>query len=110
MAAGLLFVVLGWIGLVVPVMPGFIFFLAAAFCFARGNPVWERRLLEHERIGPALRDWRERRAIPRPAKKTALVTMACSGALALWLTGFPLGLVSVAILAVAALYVGTRPE
>ena len=110
MAGGLMFVVLGWIGLVVPLMPGFIFFLAAAFCFARGNPAWERRLLEHPQIGPALRDWRERRAVSSSAKKSALLAMACAAALAWWLVGSPTALISIAILAAVALYVGTRPE
>jgi len=110
MAAGIVFVVLGWIGLVLPLMPGFIFFLAAAFCFARGNPAWEQKLLEHRRIGPALRDWRDRRAISRSAKRSALIAMACAAVLAWWLVGFPLALFSVAILAAVALYVGTRPE
>jgi len=110
MAAGLVFLALGWIGLVMPMMPGVVFLLLALFCFGRGNPAWERRLLEHPRLGPPLRDWRQRRAIGRRAKLTALAMMAAAGALAVWLVGFPLALVSLAMLAAVGLWIWTRPE
>jgi len=108
--AGALFFVLGWIGLVLPMMPGFIFLLAAAFCFARGNPAWEQRMLDHPRVGPPLRDWRERRAISRKAKRSALLAMAVAGILTVVLVGFPWALLSLGALCVVACFVWTRPE
>ena len=110
MAAGLVFFVLGWIGLVLPMMPGVLFLLVALFCFGRGNPDWERRLLEHRRFGPPLREWRERRAIGRRAKRSALMAIALAGGLTWWLVGFPLALVSLALLAAVATWIWTRPE
>ncbi len=101
---------LGWIGLALPLMPGALFLIAAAYCFARGNPAWERWMLDHPRLGPMLRDWRERRAIARPAKRAALATMALAGALAWLLIGYPWALGSLAILALVAVWLWTRPE
>jgi uncharacterized membrane protein YbaN (DUF454 family) len=91
-------------------MPGVPFLLAAAYCFARGKPAWERRMLEHPRIGPPLRDWRERRSVSRPAKRSALLAMALAGAITWAMVGFPWALVSIALLVAVATWLWTRPE
>ncbi len=38
---------------------------AAAYFFARSHPEWEAKLLAHPTAGPAIRAWRDHRAIPR---------------------------------------------
>ena len=55
-----------------PVLPTTVFLIAAAACYARGNPALERRLLAHPAFGPALRDWREHRAMSLRAKVLAI--------------------------------------
>ncbi len=72
---GLIFVALGIIGAILPLMPTTIFLILAAACFARSSPRLERRLLEHSRFGAALRAWRAERAIPRRAKAAACLGM-----------------------------------
>lgn len=108
-AAGLLLVGLGVIGLILPMMPGVVFFIAAAFCFARGNPAWERRLLAHPQIGQHLLAWRERGAISARGKRAALAMMAMAAVLTWWLVGWPWAAVSGAVLLVVALWIATRP-
>ena len=71
---GWVMVALGVIGLVLPLMPGAVFLIVAAWCFARSSPRFEAWLLEHPTLGKPLRDWRAAGAIPRPAK-----IMACAG-------------------------------
>src|SRR5258705_8513417 len=71
---GWVMVALGVIGLVMPLMPGVVFLIAAAACFARSSPRLEAWLLDHPTFGKPLRDWRAAGAIPRPAK-----AMACAG-------------------------------
>jgi uncharacterized protein len=71
---GWVMVALGVIGLVMPLMPGAVFLIVAAACFARSSPRFEAWLLEHPTLGKPLRDWRSAGAIPRPAK-----IMACAG-------------------------------
>ncbi len=110
LAAGGVFFALGWIGLILPMMPGFVFLLLSVLCFARSNPEWERRMMDHPTYGPSLRDWRERRAVSRRAKKSALLFMAVAGALAWWMIGYPYAFVSVAILCTVAAWLWTRPE
>lgn len=75
-AAGLCFVALGIVGAFLPVLPTTPFMILAAACFARSSPRLESRLLNHPRFGPALRDWRERRAISPRAKRASLIGCA----------------------------------
>ena len=49
-------VLLGLIGLVVPILPGFLFLALAAVCFSALSPGFQRRLDRH----PAWRGWRLR--------------------------------------------------
>lgn len=110
-AAGWLLTALGVVGLILPLMPGTIFLIAAAWCFSRSSPRFEAWLLEHERLGPHVRRWRATGAIARKAKLVACLSMLLSFGLvaasaappvALWATG--------ACLLAAGTYVASRPE
>lgn len=111
LALGCLFVGLGMIGAVLPLMPTTIFLILAAGCFARSSPRLEAWLLDHPRFGPTLRDWRERGAIGPRAK-----AMACGGmtlGYGLFLLGARPGLVLALLVAVVmggcAAFVLSRP-
>jgi uncharacterized protein len=101
---------LGWLGMVLPMMPGFVFLLAAAFCFARGSPAAERWLHEHPQFGPMLADWHQRRAIARPAKIKALVVIALGAGIAAWMVAWPLVLVPLASMTLVSTWLWTRAE
>ncbi|SEF82151.1 hypothetical protein SAMN04488115_102152 [Bosea lathyri] len=111
LAAGWIFTALGVIGLILPLMPGTVFLILAAWCFSRSSPRFEAWLLGHPHLGPHVRRWRETGAISRRAKLTACGSMAASFALlavtdappiALWTAGA--GLIA------AGSYVASRPE
>lgn len=72
-ALGWICLALGFVGVILPVVPTTPLVLLAAACFARSSPRFERWLLGSRLFGPILRDWREHRAIPRSAKRTAIV-------------------------------------
>jgi uncharacterized membrane protein YbaN (DUF454 family) len=72
---GWVMVALGVIGLVMPLMPGAVFLIVAAWCFARSSPRFEAWLLNHPTFGKPLRDWRASGAISRSAKVTACTGM-----------------------------------
>jgi uncharacterized membrane protein YbaN (DUF454 family) len=83
-AAGLLAVVLGGIGVLVPGLPTTVFFIVAAACFARSNPRFERWVLDLPRIGPLVRDHRSGLGMPRRAKALAVsMIVVAAGASAL---------------------------
>ncbi|MGB7407312.1 MAG: YbaN family protein [Pontixanthobacter sp.] len=109
-AGGLISVALGAIGAVLPIMPTVPFLLLAVFCFARSNPAWEQRILDHPTWGPQVRDWRERRAISRKSKTLAILAMT-AGAVFTWYTlGAPYYYISLAILIICGGWIATRAE
>ena len=108
--AGLAFVGIGAVGAFLPLLPTVPFLLLALFCFARGNPAWEQRLLDHPKWGLPLRQWRERRAIPRRAKKAALLAMGISVAVTALTAGWPWVLVPAGVMALSGTWIWTRAE
>lgn len=54
-ACGTLCVVLGVIGIFLPLMPTTVFLLLAAACYARSSERFHRRLVEHRWLGPYIR-------------------------------------------------------
>lgn len=110
LAAGLICVALGAVGALLPVLPTVPFLLLAVFCFARSRPEWAERLHAHPRYGPALRQWRDRRAISRKAKISALAVMALSAVVS-WLTiGWPGAAGVSAVLLCTGTWIATRPQ
>lgn len=108
--AGFGFLALAVLGAMLPGLPTTVFVILAAWCFGRSHPRLERWLLDHPRFGPSLRAWRAHGAIPRPAKRVALASMAISGAITLATAPWVVGLSVAAVLAVSAWYVASRPS
>lgn len=108
---GWVMVALGVIGLVMPLMPGVVFLIVAAWCFARSSPRFEAWLLDHPTLGKPLRDWRATGAIPRPAKATACAGMTI-GFVVFWYSvdpSLPLAAAVALLFLACAGYVVSRP-
>jgi uncharacterized membrane protein YbaN (DUF454 family) len=110
LAGGVIAVGLGTLGVFLPVLPTVPFLLLATFCFARSNPVWEQRLLDHPRYGPPLRQWRERRAISRKGKQGALIAMAAGVFLTAVTAGWPWVLIPAVTMGSVGVWIWTRAE
>ncbi|MEM8902963.1 MAG: YbaN family protein [Actinomycetota bacterium] len=74
-SAGLLAVALGGLGVIVPGLPSTVFFLAAAWCFARSSERLERWVLGLPGVGPMVRDARAGLGMPRRTKASAITIM-----------------------------------
>jgi uncharacterized protein len=67
-AAGLLCVCLGAIGLVLPILPTTPFLLAASACFCKSSPKLNNWLLNNKWFGSYIRNYREGRGVPFKTK------------------------------------------
>lgn len=112
MALGCVFVALGFIGALLPVMPTTVFLILAAWAFARSSPRLEAWILNHPRFGPVVRAWRESGAIPPRAKAFASAGIA-GGFIILHLTArppVPVGLAVALFLAATLGWILSRPD
>ena len=73
---GSLFVGIGLVGAVLPVLPTTPFMLLAAGCYVRASPRFYNWLLNTRAFGPLIREWRQYRTIPWRTKLTAIALMA----------------------------------
>ena len=72
---GVVALALAVVGALVPGLPSTVFVIAAAWCFARSVPAWERRLLANRLFGTALRRFRDTGGMSRRAKRAAIASM-----------------------------------
>ncbi|WP_417531758.1 YbaN family protein [Marinobacter lipolyticus] len=86
-----MFAGLGLLGVVLPLLPTTPFILLAAFCASRGSPQFALWLESHRTFGPAIENWRERRAVPLRGKIIACIMLGISWSI-LFLSGAPLAL------------------
>ena len=98
-------------GVVLPLVPTTPFLLVAVFAFSRSSPRLEAWLLDHPRLGPPIRAWRQKGAIARRAKVVAVAMMSAPLVVSLVAGVPPLAFAAQAVvLAAAAAFVVTRPE
>lgn len=81
---GWLAVVLGTLGVVLPVLPTTPFILLAAWCFARSSPRFHAWLLYRSWFGSYLRFWQKHHAMPRGVKPRAILLILLTFAISLW--------------------------
>lgn len=103
--------VLGLIGIPLPVLPTVPFILLSAWSAGKGWPALEVRLLAHPKLGPPVLAWRQSGVVPRRAKYLASVMMLLS-VLLLQLSAAPLLLkwLLPVFLLLVAIWLWCRPE
>lgn len=102
--------ILAALAMALPVLPALPFLLVAALAAERGWPWLGRRLAVHPSLGPVVRAWKERGAIPNSVRVVGLVGLVIS-AVGVWAWSGPHWLpisVDVALLALGA-WLWTRP-
>jgi len=76
---GFLFLALGSIGVVLPLLPTTPFVLLAAGCFAKSSPRMHSWLHESAIFGPILKDWDDNRCLSVQVKALALSMILLAG-------------------------------
>lgn len=85
LSLGWLAIVLGTLGIVLPLLPTTPFVLLAAWCFARSSPRFHHWLLWRSPFGRYLRHWQRHRAMPPGAKGRAMLLIILTFAVSIWL-------------------------
>ena len=109
LTAGVFCMLIGTVGIVLPLVPTVDCYALAAYCFARGSRRWEAWLMAHPRIGPLVRDWRTSRAVPLRAKWLATLSMSLSCGWAFYALKPAVAWIPAACCTLVALYLWTRP-
>lgn len=109
--AGLFFVALAMLGIPLPLLPTVPFLLLAAFCFSRGSDRLHTWLVTHPVLGPPIRDWNDRGAIPAKGKRLATVSVIAVFSLSLML-GLATYLLVIQFVALACvmIFIWSRPS
>lgn len=71
-SCGWIFIVSGVIGIFLPIVPTVPFLLLAAACFAKSSERFHTWLVEHNHLGPLLRDYLKGAGVPLRAKLAAI--------------------------------------
>jgi len=74
-ALGTLFLLIGIVGIFMPILPTTPFLLLATACYARSSRRFYNWLMNHPALGPLIIEWRTHRSIPWRVKLVAVATM-----------------------------------
>ncbi|MFT6509693.1 MAG: uncharacterized membrane protein YbaN (DUF454 family) [Parvibaculaceae bacterium] len=109
---GILLVIIGVIGIFLPVLPATVFLLMAAWCFTNASPKLNHWLLTHPHLGPPVTEWRAHGVIPFRGKVLAIVMMSTSLAYLIFFSSAPVFVAPLvgAILFCVAIFIVTRPS
>lgn len=109
LAAGVVSLGVGIVGIALPVLPTVPFVLLAAFCFSRGCRRCEEWLLDHPRLGPPIHAWRRNHSVPLRAKQVAIGMMAVSSGFTWWLLAWPWRWMPAAVCLLVSLWLWRLP-
>lgn len=85
LSLGWLAIVLGTLGIVLPLLPTTPFVLLAAWCFARSSPRFHHWLLWKSPFGRFIRHWQQHRAMPPGAKVRAMLLIVITFSVSIYL-------------------------
>ncbi len=74
-AVGWLSIVLGVVGIFLPILPTTPFILLAAWCFARSSDRFHQWLRNHPRLGLIVRSWEDGQGLPRKVRNRVLILL-----------------------------------
>ena len=111
LAAGLLSLGVGAVGIIMPLLPTTPFLLLTAYCFAQSSPKLHRWLHEHATFGPLINNWNQYGSIDRRSKWLAVIAILLTP-IVTYLIGVPWWALAaqLLVLAIAATFVVTRPD
>lgn len=82
---GFLCILLGVMGILLPVLPTTPFLILAAICFSYSSQEFYEKIINHKKFGPSVKDYLEGKGIPKRAKKIAVTVLWISIGLSTYL-------------------------
>ena len=99
--AGTAFLIIGGVGIILPLLPTTPFLLLAAVCYARSSERWYNWLLYNRWFGSYIRNWHEGKGIPMRTKILSVVFLIMTiGYSAAFVVPFFIGKVALILIAV----------
>lgn len=111
-SVGWVFVALGVIGVLLPVVPTTPFMILALWCFARSSRRFHNWLFHHRWFGPPLQEWVRYRVVPLWIKLLAWGSMIASTSYLFWRGDVPWPALagSVALVVIAIVFLASCPS
>ena len=97
--AGHVLLVVGILGIILPVLPGTPFLLLASGCYLRGSPRLHAWLHGHRLLGPYLRAFQEGQGLPARVKAIAIATLWIGISVTIYMTQHDLIAIFLAVIA-----------
>lgn len=108
---GIVFLAVGSVGIVLPLLPTVPFLLLTAFCFARSSDRLHQWLVNHRTFGPPISDWQDHGAIGRKAKLLATLSILVAFAVPYFVgISAKILFIQAIILACVLVFIWSRPE
>ena len=107
-AAGTFFLMIGLIGIAIPLLPTTPFLLLAAACYLRGSRRMYNWLLENRIFGKYLKDYYEKKGVPMRVKIGSVIFLWCTIGLSIIIIGdLMIGIVLVIVAAGVTLHIAS---
>ena len=109
---GWFFVLLGIIGVILPILPTTPFLIVALTLFAKSSPRFHQMLLNNNWFGPALKQWEDKKTVSPQIKRKAsiLIVMTFSISIALTYNKIELQLLLVGIAVILLFFIWRLKE
>ena len=109
---GVVFFVIGLIGVILPGLPTTIFMILAASCFAKSSPRFHQALLNNRYIGDDLKRWEQDKTMLRTTKVRAtwVIVITFSISILILMDRYGLQLMLLAISAILLFFLWRVPE
>ncbi|MDH5428762.1 MAG: YbaN family protein [Nitrospirota bacterium] len=111
MASGWVSLILGIIGIFLPLLPTTPFVLLSAYCFSRSSERLHSWLINQPRLGPMIQNWEQQGSISQNAKVTSTVLLVSLFSFSLFFLAIPLPVKAALVCTGASVlaFIWTRP-
>ncbi|MCE0492941.1 YbaN family protein [Vibrio sp. DNF-1] len=78
-------VILGVLGIFLPLLPTTPFLLLASACFVKSSPRFNHWLITHKKFGPVIQNWQTNRAVSSTVRRRGAAAIVVSFCWSIWI-------------------------